>query len=61
MYKKNIYKSTYNSCKDGNDASQIGISPVILLFCNRLHMWKANLIIMHSSQMNFPLLMKWPN
>jgi hypothetical protein len=32
MYKKNIYKFTYNSCKYGNDASQTGISPVILLF-----------------------------
>jgi hypothetical protein len=38
MYEKKVYKSTYNSCKDGNDASQTGISPEILLFCNRLQM-----------------------
>ncbi len=61
MYKKNIYKSTYNSYKDGNDASQTGISPEMLLFCNRLHMRKANLVIMHSSQVKLPLSMKWPN
>ncbi len=47
MHKKTVYKSTYNSCKDGNDASQTGISPVRLLFCNFLHTWKANLMIMH--------------
>jgi hypothetical protein len=48
MYKKKLCKTTYNSCRNGSDASQTGISPVIVLFCNHLHMWfKANLIIMH--------------
>jgi hypothetical protein len=47
MHKKTVYKSTYNCSKDGNDASQTGISPVILLFCNCLHMWKGNSTTMH--------------
>jgi hypothetical protein len=47
MHKKTVYRSTYNSCKDGNVVSQTRISPIILLFCNCLHMWKANLMIMH--------------
>jgi hypothetical protein len=38
MHEINADKSTYNSSRDGNDASETGMSPVMLLFCNRLHM-----------------------
>jgi hypothetical protein len=38
MHEMNADKSTYNSFRDGNDASETGMSPVMLLFCKFLHM-----------------------